>query len=154
MKTRTEGVVVLLIALGALWGAWQVPDPAPGDTWAGMVPFAVSLGLLALSIPLLLSPAGGPGGANMGLPKSATFRVLFLFVVALFYQQALQWFGYLLPSVLVTPVVLLLFGVRKIKSLLLLSLLFPALLHLVFFELLGVFPPQGEVFDLIDWFRE
>ena len=23
----------------------------------------------------------------------------------------------------------------------------------VFFELLGVFPPYGEVFDLLDWFR-
>ncbi len=49
MRDVIEGIVLVLLSLFAIWGAWQVPAASPGDTWAGIAPFAASVALLALS---------------------------------------------------------------------------------------------------------
>ncbi len=51
------------------------------------------------------------------------------------------------------PVVLYIFGVRSRIGLAISVIVCPLIFHIIFFELLGVFPPYGEVFDLLDWFR-
>ncbi|WP_209000640.1 hypothetical protein, partial [Labrenzia sp. DG1229] len=75
------------------------------------------------------------------------------FVIALLYQQSIRWFGYVLPTALAAPVVLFLFGIRSRVGLAVSVILCPLIFHILFFELLGVFPPYGEVFDLLDWIK-
>ena len=154
MRDMVEGIVLAALSLFAIWGAWQVPAASAGDTWAGIVPFSASVTLLGLSGLLILSgaqSAAGPESATAG--ETGTLDILILFALALIYQQSFRWFGYVLPTAIVAPVVLYIFGVRNWIGLAASAVICPLIFHVVFFELLGVFPPYGEVFDLLDWVR-
>lgn len=153
MRAYAEGLVLAGLAIVALWGAWQVPAASPGDTWAGIVPFAAALALLVLSIFLLLGATLQPVDAPEDFDNAATFGIVGLFLIALLYQQSFRWFGYVLPTAITAPVVLYLFGVRNWIGLTVSVVLCPLVFHVIFFELLGVFPPYGEVFDLLDWIK-
>jgi putative tricarboxylic transport membrane protein len=72
-----------------------------------------------------------------------------LFAIALLYQQSIRWFGYVLPTALVAPIVLYIFGVRSWTGLAVSVVVCPLIYHIIFFELLGVFPPFGVVFELL-----
>ncbi|MTI02658.1 tripartite tricarboxylate transporter TctB family protein [Roseibium sp. RKSG952] len=154
MRAYVEGLVLATLSLVAVWGAWQVPAASPGDTWAGIVPFAASVALLFLSILLILGASRQTAGiAPVSTDKGAAFQVIALFVIALIYQQSFRWFGYLLPTAIVAPVVFYMFGVRSWTGLVSSAVLCPLIFHIIFFVLLGVFPPYGEVFDLLSWIQ-
>ena len=155
MRDVVEGIVLALLSLMAVWGAWQVPAAAPGDTWAGIVPFAAAITLLALSGLMILGGMRVTGGLQDKTEggDAGILDILILFAVALLYQQSLRWFGYVLPTAVVAPVVFRIFGVRSWIGLATSVVLCPLAFHVVFFELLGVFPPHGEMFDVLDWLR-
>ena len=154
MRAYAEGLVLAAISLGAIWGAWQVPAASPGDTWAGIVPFAASVALLGLSILLLAAASRQSAGvAQTTSDNGATLQIVGLFVIALIYQQSFRWFGYLVPTAIVAPVVLYIFGVRSWIGLAISVVVCPLVFHIIFFVLLGVFPPYGEVFDLLSWIQ-
>lgn len=153
MRPLVEGAILAILALIAIWGAWQVPAAGPGDTWAGIVPFIAASALLALSGLVAFGGMRAIGDAS-GDPVSGdagASAVLILFAVALLYQQSFRWFGYILPTAVVAPVVLYIFGVRSWIGLGVSVAICPLAFHVVFFEALGVFPPHGELFDLLDW---
>lgn len=155
MRDMVEGIVLAVLSLIAIWGAWQVPAAGPGDTWAGIVPFAASVALLVLSGFVVLGglrTAHSSDGATT-IRDSGTLDILILFAVALLYQQSFRWFGYVLPTAVVAPVVLSVFGMRNWIGLAASVVACPLIFHVIFFELLGVFPPYGEIFDLLDWFQ-
>ncbi|WP_282152130.1 tripartite tricarboxylate transporter TctB family protein [Ruegeria atlantica] len=154
MRAYAEGLVLALISIVAIWGAWQVPAASPGDTWAGIVPFSASIALLFLSGLLLLGAVRQTAGDTVQEQDSgATLQIIGLFVIALIYQQSFRWFGYLLPTAIAAPVVLYFFGVRSWIGLAVSVVLCPLIFHLIFFVLLGVYPPYGEVFDLLSWIQ-
>lgn len=154
MRAYAEGLVLALISIIAIWGAWQVPAASPGDTWAGIVPFSASIALLFLSGLLLLGAARQTaGGTSQTQDHGATLQIIGLFIIALIYQQSFRWFGYLLPTAIAAPIVLYFFGVRNWIGLAVSVVLCPLIFHLIFFILLGVFPPYGEVFDLLNWIQ-
>ncbi|MBO9452301.1 tripartite tricarboxylate transporter TctB family protein [Tropicibacter sp. R16_0] len=153
MRAYAEGLVLTAISLVALWGAWQVPGATPGDTWAGIVPFSASLALLVLSGLMILGASQQTASGKAKTDHAATFEIIGLFLIALIYQQSFRWFGYLLPTAIVAPIVLYMFGVRNWIGLALSVVICPLVFHVIFFELLGVFPPFGEVFDLLDWIK-
>lgn len=130
---------------------------------------AASLGIEVLEQggigPRVFPLAGGVAIAGLGVvqvvsglreriahvPLSRDFlRMLLLTGVSVAYLLGITWFGYLLATAVCAPVVLALFGVRTPLALGLAAVLCPALYHLVFFVGLGVYPPYGEVFDLLD----
>lgn len=160
MRAYAEGLVLLALAVVALLGAWQVPAASPGDTWAGIVPFTAASALFILAALLVLgavrSPANGSSDStepNDSSGNRAVLEVLGLFLVALVYQQSFRWFGYILPTAIVAPIVLYMFGVRNWIGLAVSVVVCPLVFHTIFFELLGVFPPYGEVFDLLETIR-
>ncbi len=155
MRDVIEGFVLALLSLVAIWGAWQVPAASPGDTWAGIVPFAASVALLALSGLVLMNGLRLVQARQAAVEEgdTGTLNILILFAIALIYQQSFRWFGYVLPTAITAPVVLYIFGVRSRIGLAISVIVCPLIFHIIFFELLGVFPPYGEVFDLLDWFR-
>ncbi|WP_170376906.1 tripartite tricarboxylate transporter TctB family protein [Ruegeria atlantica] len=154
MRAYAEGLVLALISIFAIWGAWQVPTASPGDTWAGIVPFSAAVALLFLSSLMLTGAARQTtGGASHAQDNSAALQIIGLFIIALIYQQSFRWFGYLLPTAIVAPLVLYFFGVRSRIGLAVSVILCPLIFHLIFFVLLGVYPPYGEVFDLLSWIQ-
>ena len=66
------------------------------------------------------------------------------------YWWAIGAVGYLLATAMAAPLALAAFDVRRPLVLGLAALLCPLVYHLVFFEALGVFPPYGAYFDLLD----
>jgi len=148
-KALAEIAVLALLSGLALWGALQVPKAPEGETWAGVVPFAAALALAVIALLMLASQIGSAVAEqrHSGINSS----VWWLFALALLYQASLSSFGYLLPTALVAPLALALFGVRSPLGLGLSMLLCPLGFHLIFFVALGVYPPYGEVFDLADW---
>lgn len=154
MRAYAEGLVLAAVSLVAIWGAWQVPGASPGDTWAGIVPFAASVALLAMSGFLLIGASRqAEDVATASSDNGATAQIVVLFIIALVYQQSFRWFGYLLPTAIVAPIVLYLFNVRSWIGLAVSAVICPLIFHLIFFVLLGVFPPYGEVFDLLSWIQ-
>ncbi len=155
-----EAIILLLLGVSAIWGALQVSPAPANETWAGTVPMGAAILLVIIALWMVLSALSLPSHqpeqrdeTQQASDSSATLHVIGLFAVALIYQQSLRWFGYVLPTAIVAPVVLSLFGVRNIMGLALSVLLCPLIFHIIFFELLGVFPPYGEVFDLLDFLK-
>ena len=172
MRNCAEGLIVALIGLGAVWGAYQVPSAQDGETWAGLVPMVVAVGLTLGGVLMVidtLKQVAAENAAGTGISEgneestdsvgtsresSSTVKtVIGVAVLAFVYQYAIVAFGYLLPTALVAPVVLYVFGVRSVPGLLLSMVLCPLVFHLIFFELLGVFPPYGDVFEPLDLIR-
>lgn len=151
MRAYSEGIVLLILGLVATLGVWNVPAANDNETWAGIVPFGAGLGLLVISGFMLLGARQTAiCAADTRQDHSATLEILALFAVAVLYQQSIRWFGYILPTAFAAPVVLYMFGVRSWVGLAASVVLCPLIYHVIFFEILGVFPPFGEVFDLLD----
>lgn len=156
----SEAIILLLLGISAIWGALQVPPASANETWAGTVPMGAAIFLVIIALWMVLSELSVPSPksgesdeAKQASDNSATLHVISLFAVAIVYQQSMRWFGYVLPTAIVAPVVLALFGVRNLMGLALAVALCPLVFHVIFFELLGVFPPYGEVFDLLDFLK-
>jgi len=66
------------------------------------------------------------------------------------YLWGIHYFGYVLATAIAAPLIFWLFGNRTPLTLLAASFVIPFVFHLLFFELLGVFPPYGQWFDFLD----
>lgn len=155
IRNICEATVLALLSTLAIWGALQVPDASPGETWAGIVPFgaAIALGVIAaISLLSALRPADTTAQPSSGSNQGAR-DVIILFIIAVLYQQSFNWFGYILPTAIVAPLALYMFGVRSPLGLSLSVVLCPLVFHVIFFMLLGVYPPYGEVFDLNEFIQ-
>lgn len=156
MRNITEGAVVALIGLGAVWGAYQVPPAQDGETWAGLVPMVVAVGLTLGGVLMVIGKLKEVAVSSVGTvaQSSSTVKtVIAVAVLAFVYQYAMVAFGYLLPTALIAPVMLYIFGIRSVVGLAVSMVLCPLVFHLLFFELLGVFPPYGSVFEPLDLIR-
>ncbi len=152
MNALSVGVVLFALGMFAVLGVWNVPAAANNETWAGVVPFGAGLGLLAISGLMIIGTFRAQPYGNSGTKQdhNSTLEILALFAIALLYQQSIRWFGYVLPTAISAPVVLYMFGVRSRIGLAISVVLCPLVYHTIFFVLLGVFPPFGEIFDLLD----
>lgn len=151
-------------------------SPLNRETLLGLAMAAIGVAIVAASLgievleqggigPRVFPLAGGVAIAGLGVaqalsglreriqhvPVSRDFlRMLLLTAVAVAYLLGITYFGYLLATAFCAPVVLTLFGVRSPLALVVSAVLCPTIYHLVFFVGLGVFPPYGEWFDLLD----
>jgi hypothetical protein len=148
IKNYYQFMVMGAFSALAVFGALQVPAASEGDTWAGTVPLGAAVALAIISVIELIIRLKTSKAQAACNPNQGTRDVVILFVIAVIYQQSFNWFGYLLPTAIVAPLALYLFGVRSPKGLMLAAVLCPLMFHLIFFKLLGVYPPYGEIFDL------
>jgi putative tricarboxylic transport membrane protein len=149
-----EGLVILLIGTLAIWGASLVPPPPEGETWAGVLPMGAAIALAGTGAWLAWA---GYTAKKDNEPANCLDRSMFgtlkLVLLSILYYLAILKFGYELPTAFVGPIALWFFGVRSKIGLILSFILYPFFFHIVFFKLLGVFPPYGEIFDLLDYLR-
>ena len=146
------------------------PPPAPRAVGAGLV--ALGLGAAATSLAIPLDQYGGWGarlfplgaGATMASCGLAELRrtgpgidlgghgpaIAGMLAVSVAYVLLMAQMGYLIATGLAAPAILWIFGIRRPAPLLAFALACPVAYHLVFFEALGVFPPLGRRFDLLD----
>ena len=142
------GGFLFLLGVLAAFFSLQIPAETGGDTGARTFPYLGAGALLLLGALEFRRGLRLPGH-QIGMPKEAGTIVGVIFVGVL-YVILISKLGYLVATALAAPSVLFLFGLRNPLGLLAAAVLSPAAYHLIFFELLGVFPPYGEWFDLLD----
>lgn len=142
---RVVGVALILIGIGATLISMGIALDQYGRWGARFFPLAGSVALIVLGAAELRNAPGANAMERRHLPAIAT-----LLVVSVGYVWAISAVGYLVATAVAAPAALWVFGVRRPLGLLAAAVLCPAAYHLVFFELLGVFPPLGRYFDLLD----
>ena len=139
------------------WGARYFPLAASGaltllgviEVWCGRRTTSPGAGPVPVGTP----PDLAEGLAAERPARPPYLRIALLALIGAAYVWSMARFGYLATTAIAAPAALATYGVRDWWKLLLMALLAPAIFHVVFFELLGVFPPLGSVWDLLDVIR-
>jgi hypothetical protein len=147
-EATVVGGVIAAFGLVALALGWSIEADAQGNANARIFPVMgagvlVLLGLLEFRRGWLSDTRPLALGGDMP-------AVLSLLALACSYAWLISKLGYLLATGMIAPVAMWLFGIRNPLGLVAAAILCPAIYHLIFFELMGVFPPYGEWFDLLD----
>lgn len=143
-----SGAALAALGLTAFVLSFRIGITQWGAESARMFPQIVAAGLLLLSARLAFLAAPEEDDSLPAGPELA--QIAQLFVLGVCYIFLIDKFGFLIATFFPTPVVFWLFGLRRPMGLLIATILTPVLLHIIFFELLGLFPPFGEWFDLLD----
>lgn len=155
-RSATDRVVGAgLIALGGLaaLSAMAITPDYDGSTTARIFPL-MTAGAITVTGALLLRARRARQAAE-ALPQVAGgWAPWQMLGVTAGYLWLMSKVGYLASTALAAPAALWVFGVRSPAGLLAAALLCPIAYHLVFFELLGTFPPYGAWVDpllLLGW---
>jgi hypothetical protein len=140
------GAVLTVFSIAALIASLQI-EKDPGGGWGARIFPLFGSGAL-LIIGLLELQGAFQNRVHTNKPSAPS--VWLLLGLALSYIWLISKIGYLFSTAFAAPLALLIFGIRRPFSLLLAVVLCPAFYHIVFFELLGVFPPYGAWIDLLD----
>ena len=141
---RVVGVALILIGVGATVTSLGISLDQYGRWGARIFPLVGSLALILLGL-IELRQTGSPRPDRRHWPA-----IVGLLVLSLAYVWAISIVGYLLATAMAAPLALWIFGVRNLVGLSAAAVVCPLIYHLIFFELLGVFPPLGRWFDLLD----
>lgn len=144
----TVGSALVLLGLAAGWFGLQIAPDTDGGHGARIFPLMASAAILLMGgLELRRGLAGDNTPIALSNSPSAILGLLALSVAYVFVVTKL---GYLIATALAAPLAMWLFGMRSPLWLVVTALVCPVVYHLIFFELLGVFPPFGEWFDLLD----
>ncbi|MCG7522821.1 tripartite tricarboxylate transporter TctB family protein [Ruegeria sp. Ofav3-42] len=157
MTTRVLNSSTVIGAGLAIFGLVAVAasmaiNPDPDGGWGARIfPLVGSGALVVLGVVECVkglsssAPATTPKEEGSILP-----RIFSLLVLSLAYVWLMGKLGYLISTGIAAVLVLMIFGVRNPIGLLIAAIVCPAIYHLIFFVMLGVYPPYGEWFDLLD----
>ncbi len=143
--SRGVGVALILIGIGAFATSMNIGLDQYGRWGARLFPLGGSIALLGLGIAEIWGARPTPQSNKQHLPA-----ILALLALSLGYVWAISAFGYLISTAFAAPVALYIFGLRNPLGLGAAAVLCPAIYHGTFFVALGVFPPLGKWFDLLD----
>ena len=145
---KTTGGVLLGFGVLMFGMSIQIPPTSEGGTGARVFPVIATLYIALLGALEILRGLGGDTRPLIISDHGAS--VLGLLALALVYVMAITQLGYLIATGVAAPFAMFLFGIRRPLGLLLAAILCPVIFHLIFFVGLGVYPPYGNWFDLLD----
>ncbi|WP_245912859.1 tripartite tricarboxylate transporter TctB family protein [Litoreibacter ponti] len=138
-------MALIAIGIGATVTSMGIGLDQYGRWGARFFPLAGSISLILLGIAELYGARPSQPSDRKHLPA-----ILALLLLSVAYVWSISAVGYLFSTALAAPLVLYIFGVRNRIGLCAAAVLCPAIYHAVFFVALGVFPPFGRWFDLLD----
>ena len=147
---RMVGGGLVLLGLAAAASAMAIDLDPSGGWGARLFPLIGSAAILAAGLAELAAAGRIPAPASSDHAPSDLRAVAAMVALALAYVWIMGHLGYLISTALAAPLALALFGIRRPAALLAGAVLAPLAYHLVFFRALGVFPPMGDWFDLLD----
>ena len=146
MKTADRPLGCALAALGALAGAASLFIGGWDGGWGPKtVPLMAAATLAIAGLAIQRAPASAPPSERDGAARPG-----WLLGLAILYVPTIDALGYLVATALAAPAAAALFGARRPAVLIAVAIAAPLALHLFFFRILGVFPPMGAWFDLLD----
>ena len=152
MKNRSSAInqltvtyfALLVLGICAAVASLEIPRDPNGSLGARVFPIMASVTLIILGI---LGILGGvsqiKGRINAETEKSTStsfFKVAALLILSIFYVWTMSTFGYLVSTALISPLILLLFGIRNPVGLLIAAIVCPAVYHAIFFMGLECLP--------------
>ncbi len=157
MTTRTLNTNTVIGGLMAAFGLAAIVaslaiNPDPDGSWGARIfPLVGSSALLVLGILECVKGLSSPAPTSTPKGEGSFFsRIFSLLALSLAYVWLIGKVGYLISTGLAAVGVLMIFGIRNPIGLLVAAVVCPAIYHIIFFVLLGVFPPYGEWFDPLD----
>jgi putative tricarboxylic transport membrane protein len=142
------GTLALLGAGGILASFGINPDP-DGGWGARTFPLVGSGSLFLLGTLEFLKGLKGSAGF-VRQDNKALIDIFAMLLLSLAYVWLMAKLGYLISTALAAPMAMWIYGIRNPLGLIVAAILSPLIYHLIFFVGLGVFPPLGEWFDLLD----
>ncbi|GGX60805.1 hypothetical protein GCM10007385_32590 [Tateyamaria omphalii] len=143
--SRAVGVALILVGIGAIVASLSIGLDQFGRWGARYFPLGGSIALFLLGIAEFWGAKPSQPMDRHHLPAIGV-----LLVLSVVYVWSISVIGYLVSTALAAPLALYLFGVRNPIGLIVAAVLCPAVYHGIFFVALGVFPPLGQWFDLLD----
>ena len=144
------GSILILFGAGALLASFDIPLDPDGQLGARTFPVLAAGVIFILGVIEMISGITQDSIDPKESDRKILIQVLLLLGLSLFYVWIMAKIGYLISTAITAPLVLMLFGVRNRIALVIAAILCPVTYHLLFFVGLGVFPPYGEWFDLLD----
>lgn len=145
---KVAGAALAALGLAAFALSFDIGRVQWGGESARLFPQIVSVVLTVLSLRLVFSATSDE---TVKLPPlNETLQAAALFVIGVIYIVLIDAFGFLISTAIATPAVFFLFGLRSPLRLICSAIATPIALHIMFFELLGLFPPYGRLFDILD----
>ena len=132
----------------------DIPRDPDGGLGARVFPMMSSGALILLGTIGFLTGLKPVAALKEKTDSRLLMQIAAALALSLFYVWIISKLGYLISTALVAPAILLLFGIRSPLGLLIAAIVCPAVYHAIFFMGLGVFPPYGEWFDLLDIFQK
>lgn len=147
-QSTVIGGILAVFGAAVIVASFQI-KPDPDGSWGARIFPLVGSGAV-----LLLGALEFIKGLRQTIPRSAGGAklpgVMWMLVLSVAYIWLMGKFGYLISTGIAAPLALMLFGKRHPPGLIAAAILCPAIYHLIFFAGLGVYPPYGEWFDLLN----
>lgn len=146
-RNKALGGAIALLGAAAIFAAAGIGSGAA--SWGPrMVPTLAGLVMLIAGLAIAFERIAVSGAVETEPGREG--NALWLVVLTGIYLLAVGAVGYLAATAIAAPVFLVLFGTTSPKKLFGAAILCPSVLHIFFFELLGIFPPRAAWFDLAD----
>lgn len=152
-STMIIGLGLTGLGLAAVVASFGINLDHDGGWGARTFPLVGSATLVVLGvIEMLKGRAMQPVPTNTQETSEANplARIITLLILSFAYLWLIGKIGYLISTGLAAVAALMVFGIRNPLGLTLAAILCPLVYHLIFFVLLGVFPPYGEWFEPLD----
>jgi putative tricarboxylic transport membrane protein len=148
-RTRFVALVIVLLGLGYLWGAWQIKESA---TYAAIgprfFPIAIAIGIVISGLWLFAVPGAVAAANALLVPKLDWLRLAGILLLMVLYLFSFRTVGFLLASVVLLFVGSQLMGERRhLMRDALSAILLATATSFVFTRLLGINLPTG----LLGW---
>lgn len=153
-QSTVTSIALALIGAGAMLASIDIPRDPDGGLGARVFPMMSSGALILLGTIGFLAGLKPVAARKEKTDSRLLVQITAVLALSLFYVWIIGKLGYLISTALVAPSILLLFGVHNPLVLLTAAIVCPAVYHAIFFMGLGVFPPYGEWFDLLDLFQK
>ena len=142
------GLAMVAIGLGLFVAGFGISFHRDAGYAPRVFPMAGALLIAVLGSLQFAGIRSGP--VEIGSQATNTGLIVGLVALSVAYVIGITHVGYLVASAFTAPAALWLFGIRSAVGLIAAFFLCPAIFHVIFFVGLGVFPPFGLWFDLLD----
>lgn len=144
---KKASVVILLVAIGYLIFAYQIPISDYTVVKPSMIPVGLGWVLIVLAIALyFIRETDEDKEKRRKLKKNEIVDLVVMFVALIIYTFLLERLGFVITTFVFIFSLSFYLGYRKYVSLILVSVLFPLTLYYAFTEFLNISLPQGIMF--------
>ncbi|MGB0893555.1 MAG: tripartite tricarboxylate transporter TctB family protein [Parashewanella sp.] len=135
-----QGICILLIGLIGIWQSFLIPESHETEVWTGSLPLTISILLVAIGITWSLKIGFTSSEATPKDTMQPMQHAYFLLTILLLfgYYLFINTFGFIVATLLVSPLLLTLFGVRSIVVSIIFTLIASVLVYFVVFQLFHI----------------